>query len=347
MKKLICLFMLLMSVQAFAKPTHNICWSHYTGWEPWAYADKAGILKKWGDKYGVNIKLRLINDYVESINLYTLNQKKDDPCVATTMTNMDALGIPAFGGVDSTALIIGDYSNGNDAIVLRNGTSVKDLKGKKIIGVELSVSEYLLSRALNMNGLSLTDVKFTHNSDADITSVFNTQPTIPAVVTWNPLLMQLTKEGTATVFDSSQIPGEILDMLVIKTNAPEELKKALVGAWYETMGVLNSKNKAVREDAVKYMAKFSESTVQDFEKQLTTTFMYYNPTRATKFTESKALKNTMNFVRKFTYDRGFFKGKPANYVGIQFPDGFVEGDKNNVKLRFTAKYMQMASDGKL
>ncbi len=37
------------------------------------------------------------------------------------MTNMDALTIPAVGGVDSTVLIVGDFSNGNDGIVLKNG----------------------------------------------------------------------------------------------------------------------------------------------------------------------------------------------------------------------------------
>jgi NitT/TauT family transport system substrate-binding protein len=32
---------------------------------------------------------------------------------------MDALSIPAGGGVDTTALIIGDFSNGNDAVILK------------------------------------------------------------------------------------------------------------------------------------------------------------------------------------------------------------------------------------
>jgi NitT/TauT family transport system substrate-binding protein len=31
---------------------------------------------------------------------------------------MDALTIPAAGGLDSTALIVGDFSNGNDAVIL-------------------------------------------------------------------------------------------------------------------------------------------------------------------------------------------------------------------------------------
>ena len=64
----------------------------------------AGIVKKWADKYGIKINVTQINDYVESINQYTAG--KFD---GVTVTNMDALTIPAAGGVDTTAVIIGDY----------------------------------------------------------------------------------------------------------------------------------------------------------------------------------------------------------------------------------------------
>ena len=172
----------LLSFSVNAGDKFRVAWSHYTGWEPWAYAEQQGILKKWGDKYGIEISLTLVNDYIESINLYTTGQF--DACA---MTNMDALTIPAAGGIDSTALIIGDYSNGNDGIVMRNASSVKDLKGKDVMLVELSVSHYLLARALGLNGLSERDVKVINTSDADIASAFIAQPKA-AVVTWNPPL---------------------------------------------------------------------------------------------------------------------------------------------------------------
>ena len=76
-----------------------------------------------------------INDYVESINQYTAGGF--DGCA---MTNMDALTIPAAGGVDSTALIVGDFSNGNDGIVSKTAKSVAELQGQSLNLVELSVS---------------------------------------------------------------------------------------------------------------------------------------------------------------------------------------------------------------
>ena len=124
----------IFSASAFAQANKfRVAWSHYTGWEPWGYAQSKGILKKWAAKNGIEVELTLVNDYVESINLYTGG--KFDGCA---MTNMDALTIPAVGGVDTTALIVGSFSNGNDGIVLKQGASVKDLKGRSVKLVERS-----------------------------------------------------------------------------------------------------------------------------------------------------------------------------------------------------------------
>jgi NitT/TauT family transport system substrate-binding protein len=295
--------------------TYDVCWSHYTGWEPWAYADEKGLLKKWGDKYGISIRLTLVNDYVESVNLYTAGKYQ-----ACAMTNMDALTIPAVGGVDSTALIVGDFSNGNDGIVTKGGKTVKELKGQKVKLVQLSVSHYLLTRALAMNGMTEKDVTLVNTSDADI----------------GPL------------FDSAKIPGEIIDMMVVRTDAPDALKKALVGAWYETMAVMSGADKQGK-DAIAFMAAKAGGTVAEFEAQLKATAMFYKPAEAASFAKSPKLKETMEFVRTFSFEKGLFGqgARTKDAVGIGFPDGSVIGNPKNVKLRFDANYMQMAADGKL
>lgn len=324
------------------KKEYRIAWSHYTGWEPWEYADSAGILKKWGDKYNIVIKLDRINDYIESINLFTAGKYQ-----GCAMTNMDALTIPAAGGVDCTALIVGDYSNGNDGIVTMGEKTVKDLKGKKVMLVQLSVSHYLLSRALEMNGIKEKELNLVNTSDAEIGSIFKTQKGSIAV-TWNPILMNAVKTpGANLIFDSSKIPGEILDLMVVNTNTPDELKKALAGAWFETMQVLQDKAKSAA--AVEFMAKNSGATTEEFNAQLKTTAMYYKAADAVSFTRDEKIKKTMEYVRSFSFEKGLFgKGVTTkDYVGIAFPDGTVDGSKTNVKLRFDVKYMQLVADNKL
>ena len=95
-------------------------------------------MKKWADKYGITVEIVQINDYVESINQYTAGDY--DGC---SMTNMDALSIPAGGGVDTTALIIGDFSNGNDGIVLKGKDDARRHQGpegqpRRALGLALS-----------------------------------------------------------------------------------------------------------------------------------------------------------------------------------------------------------------
>ena len=138
---------------AAEKKDFKVCWSIYAGWMPWGHIQETGLVKKWAEKYGISVDIVQINDYVESINQYTAGAY--DGC---SMTNMDALSIPAGGGVDTTALIVGDYSNGNDGIVLKGKDKLADIKGQTVNLVELSVSHYLLARGLDSVGLSEKDV---------------------------------------------------------------------------------------------------------------------------------------------------------------------------------------------
>jgi NitT/TauT family transport system substrate-binding protein len=325
------------------KKDFKIAWSHYTGWEAWAYAEHAGLLKKWGDKYGITIKLDLINDYIESINLYTAGTY--DGCV---MTNMDALTIPAVGGIDSSAIIVGDFSNGNDGVVTKQGNAVADLKSQTIKLVELSVSHYLLSRALAINGLTERDVKLVNTSDADIGAAFLADAK-GAAVTWNPILMQIRNaKGANLVFDSSKIPGEIIDLMVVKTDSPEALKKALAGAWYEAMSIISGSSKESDESIV-FMAKNSGGTPAEFRAQLKTTRMFYSAEEASKFAASADLKKTMDYVRNFSFEHGLYGdgAKTKDVIGIELGDKSTIGDGKNIKLRFPTEYMQLAADKKL
>ncbi len=333
---LAALLLILVTSEIQASEKFRVAWSHYTGWAPWGYAADNGILKRWADKQGIEIKLALVNDYIESINLYTSGQF--DAC---TMTNTDALTIPAVGGVDSTALVIGDFSNGNDGIVMRRGKKVKTLKGRTINLVKLSVSHYLLARALDMNGMSEQDIRLANTSDADIAARFTSDPN-GAAVTRNPLLMQARNvPGARLVFSSARIPGEIIDMMVVKTDAPDSLKMALTGAWYETLKIMAAPN-AQGERALEFMANTSGTTLAEFKAQLKTTAMYYSAAEAADFTTSGKVRETMQYVRQFSFDKGLFgsNADSPDMVGIAFSDGSILGDKNNVKLRFTDKYMR-------
>lgn len=344
--KYITLFALLFSLStpAFSADKFKICWSIYVGWMPWSYAADQGIVKKWADKYDIEIEVVQINDYIESINQYTTGEF--DAC---TMTNMDALTIPAAGGIDSTALIVGDFSNGNDAVIIKGDGDLASIEGQTVNLVELSVSHYLLARGLDSIGLREADIKVVNTSDADMVAIFGTDD-VTSVVTWNPLVSEIAAmPGSNIVYDSSSIPGEIIDMLVINTDtltANPSLGKALVGAWYETMQLMSEGDAA--ETVRTALAEASATDLAGYDAQLAKTTMFFKPDAALELTNSAKLAETMEYVAGFSFDHGLLgEGAPdAGFIGIEMPASTF-GDSNNIKLRFDPTYMQMAADGKL
>lgn len=331
---------------AAPKTDFKLAWSIYVGWMPWGYAAEAGIVKKWAQKYGLTIEVTQFNDYVESINQYTAGAFD-----ALTVTNMDALSVPAAGGVDTTTVIVGDFSNGNDAVILKNKTDLAAIKGQKVNLVEFSVSHYLLARALESVKLSERDVKVANTSDADLVAAFKTKA-VTAVVTWNPLVSEILQDKSAhNVFDSSRIPGEIMDLMVAHTAVLKDnpdFGKALAGIWYETMELMTDpgeKGIAARTA----MGKASGTDLAGFEAQLAATRLFAKPSEAVAFVRSPDVGTTMDRVRKFLFAKKLLGegAKSADAVGIELADGKVLGDARNVKFRFTDTFMAAAADGKL
>ncbi len=327
---------------AAEKKEFKVAWSIYVGWMPWGFAADSGIVKKWADKYGIKIEVKQFNDYVESINQYTAGAFD-----AVTVTNMDALSIPAAGGVDTTAVIVGDFSDGNDAVILKGKDKLADLKGQNVNLVEFSVSHYLLARALETAKLEEKDLKVVNTSDADMAAAY-TSADVTAVATWKPIVSTILGSPDAKkVFDSSQIPGEIIDLMVANTEVVKDnpnFGKALVGIWYDTMVAL-AKEPAAKEA----MAKASGTDVKGFDEQLATTKLFATPAEAVAFTTGADLKTTTARVSKFLFDKALLgkDAKSPEAIGVEFPDKSTFGDKGNIKLRYDASFMKAAADGKL
>ena len=208
-----------------------------------------------------------------------------------------------------------------------------------------------MARALDTVGLAERDLTVVNTSDADMIAAYATDD-VTAVVTWNPLLSEIAANENATlVFDSADIPGEIIDIMMVNTEtlaANPNFGKALVGAWYELMSIMSSDSEAGIA-ARTAMAEASGTDLAGYDAQLATTKMFYDPADAVAFTESADLPETMQFVAEFLFDKGILgEGAPSpEFVGVSFPDGSVYGDPNNVKLRFDTTYMKMAADGAL
>src|SRR5262249_40646847 len=149
-------------------------------------------------------------------------------------------------------------------------------------------------------------------------------PDTTAIVTWNPQLLEVKAEPGATlVFDSSKVPGEIEDLMVVNTETLKdnpEFAKALVGIWYETISLMKDggeKGKAAREA----MAKLSGTDLPGFETQLKTTYMYYEPKDGVGFMAGPELPKIMDLVRGFCFEHNLLgeNVKSKDAIGIQTP----------------------------
>lgn len=333
---------LTFSSLCFSKETYKIAWTIYAGTMPLGYAQDHGILKKWGEKYGFNLEAVQLNDYIEAQTQFAAGALS-----ASVAISLDALTIPAGSGVDTTVVIPLSTSAGSDGIVMRGtGKTVADLKGKSINLVELSGSHYMLARALSTVGLAEKDVKIINTSDSDITSAFVDQST-QAVATWKPQLSEILSQfpDTTLVFDSSKIPGEIVDVLIVQTallKKEPNLGRALAGAWFETMAMMDATHPQ-HAQFIKYMAAALNGSEASLQSQLST-IDFFTPAEGISYVTSESFKTKMQEITSFAFNHGLLeKARDANYVGIEAGDGKVIGDKTNLKLRFPITWLNEVS----
>jgi len=128
-----------------------------------------------------------------------------------------------------------NVSKGGDAIVARPEIkTVQDLKGK-VIGTRLGdFGELLVREMLKQNNIALEDVKIVNLKTEELAAKLS-DGTIDAGQAWEPYTTQGVNAGHHIIFDSSQTPGLIPDVLVMRQSVVEkrlEELKALLKAWF-------------------------------------------------------------------------------------------------------------------
>jgi NitT/TauT family transport system substrate-binding protein len=310
--------------------TYLIAWSVWTGWMPFRLMQDKGFLAKRASEQGVSIELKEFKGYMDSVQAFAAQKVH-----GVTMTSMESLQ-PASNGVDSVAILVNDVSNGGDGVLVRGeAADVKSLKGKTVLLEEFSVSHYLLNRALGSAGMTEKDVKIKNIPGDDAGKAFLTDDKVQAVATWNPHLFKAVEARKGkVVFSSKDIPGEIIDFLVVNGDALKESPKlgtALVSAWYDAMQFIT--DQTTRTEAIEIMAKAAGASVQEFNKMLADTDLFYDKKRAGSFLESDGLKQTMAKVKQFSFDKGLVKDN-------SFAVGYSKDAKE--KLRFDSSYVRAA-----
>ncbi|MEB3336845.1 MAG: ABC transporter substrate-binding protein [Leptolyngbyaceae bacterium] len=146
-------------------------------------------------------------------------------------------------------ITIMDFSNGADVILGKpNITNMKALKGKRV-GVEANaLGAFFIARALEKNDMTPQDVQIVSLDFSQHESAFKAGK-VDAIVTFGPPRAKLLAAGAKLLFDSSQIPGEIVDTLVVSDEAIATQAEAIQTLVNERFRALEYLNKNPQEAA--------------------------------------------------------------------------------------------------
>ncbi|MBA4149262.1 MAG: ABC transporter substrate-binding protein [Verrucomicrobia bacterium] len=158
---------------------------------------------------------------------------------AATVTLDEALQL-AQTQPDVRVIMAIDFSNGADALLCKPEIiSLADLKGKRI-GAELnSFGAFILSRVLERADLLLADVTVVPLSIEQTESSFLSDE-VDAVITCEPFSSRLQTSGATVLFDSAQMPGEIVDVLIVREKTLRSHPRALanlLSGWFRAVEV--------------------------------------------------------------------------------------------------------------
>ena len=170
-------------------------------------------------------------------------------------------------GVDLAVVLVTDTSQGADAIVARPQlTSLRDLEGRRL-GLEGgALGALVTARAFDIGHVDPAKVTLVSLEIHEQARAF-ADGRVDAVVTFEPVRSTLLGQGAVSLFDSTHIPGEIVDVLVVRRRYLEQepaIVDHLLSSWFETASRLREQP----EEILPIMAARERMTVDAFRAAL-------------------------------------------------------------------------------
>lgn len=185
---------------------------------------------------------------------------------AAALTLDEALVLAETTSGLSVVLVL-DVSNGADAILGQPALStLRDLKGKRVGLETTALGAYVLTRALQTVEMTPSDVRTVSLEISEHERAFR-EGRVDAVVTFDPARTRLLAAGARQLFDSSRLPGEIVDVLVVRRTFSAKQGgqiSQLVHGWFRALDFIRKD----RSRAASLMAQRERLSPNDFLKSL-------------------------------------------------------------------------------
>ncbi|NDC38542.1 MAG: hypothetical protein EBZ48_10875 [Proteobacteria bacterium] len=207
----LCLFLVAaVGCSKEPAPPFRVGINLWPGYEFLYLAQEKGFLK---DR-GVDIRLVEFNSLSDARRAFERGQLE---ALATTI--VEVLQIRDQSKRRPQIVRVLDYSNGADKIIASPSfKTFADLKGARF-GVELaSLGVYILARGLELHGIKLDEINAYSMDQLSIDGAFRSG-VIDAAVTYPPISTNLLGiPGTSTLFSTTEIPGEVVDVLAVDSD---------------------------------------------------------------------------------------------------------------------------------
>lgn len=161
-----------------------------------------------------------------------------------------------------------DISAGGDVILARPEIADFQALEDRRIGVENgALGAYVVSRALEINGMSLADVEIV---PMDVSAHENgySNGLVDAVVTFEPVRTRLLRAGAREVFNSNQIPDEIVDVLVVHESVlatQGNVVRQLIKDWFRTLDYMKREPDAAAQFTARRLRITPQEVVSSYE----------------------------------------------------------------------------------
>ena len=134
------------------------------------------------------------------------------------LTNPDQHPRERQMGLPGRMVLLSDVSMGADGVIAHPDIeSISDLRGKEVVYVRGSASDFMISKALESAGLSRSDVNLIAVEDPSVSVAALKNGQVAAAVSWEPIMSQAVADGQAKIlFTSRDVPGTILGVFVAK-----------------------------------------------------------------------------------------------------------------------------------
>ena len=179
--------------------------------------------------------------------------------------SLDELYVLAADGFKPRIIVVVDVSHGADVVVGRPGMrTMQDLKGKAVAVESSALGAFVLSRALAKADMQASDVNVVHLESNEQPNAYE-KGLVDGAVTFDPFRSQFMRAGASTLFDSTQIPGEIVDVIAVDADMFEKKPKgirALLSGWFAALDYMKSDPK----DAARRMGIRQQTSGEEFLK---------------------------------------------------------------------------------